>query len=153
MPSTRRKITLLPIKEIMMGKDNQNSNRPKKQPPSINITSNLPEDPSTENHSIISKESHDMKTFNDDKFFDKIESMFCESEIRIALNATQAMETRISTVESDIKQLKSAAAASNGESDNINTRLLSLEKLVNDMRSDIDQYKNQSDPPNHNRTT
>lgn len=84
-----------------------------------------------------------MNTFNEYNFLDKIQST----------NVTQAMETRISTMESDIKLLMSAATASKVESDTIHTKLLSLEKLVNKMRLDIDQYKSQIDPPNHNRTT
>lgn len=141
MHLTRVHIRLPHITKTLIDRNNPNSSQPKEQTPSINITSNLPEYPSNENHSAITKGSFDT---NEDNFFKKIRSMFCESEKRIALNITETMETRISTMESDIKQLKSAANVSDGESEDIYTRLSSMEQLINGMRSVIDQRQTRS---------
>lgn len=149
MHSTRSKVTLPHINDILMDQNNQKTIRPMKQNPSTDITSNSPEDLTTTNPIIITKDSQNMTSLSEHDFFEKIQFMLCESEKRITLNVAQAIETRISTLENDVDQLKGVAATFNVESDAINMRLSSMEKLINEIRLEVNKKNNEFDTLNN----
>lgn len=135
--ATRSKVTLPPINMLLLDHNRKKEDQPTNPTPSTNITSTSPDQPSTTIQSTIDQRAQNVDNFSGEQFLEKIQVMLCESEKRVTSNITEAFENRISSLEVDVKNLKSTP--SNIDNNNTEMRMAAMEKCLNEMRVTINE--------------